>query len=588
MVPGPDLQTAGEIPRYDIGNDHTPMKIALWIVNGAVSKEEEINAMMRGTNTNCRIITKTWLRSGRTLKCPCKTLRTDELPRPGRPAGGVAILLPQNMGAKIVRRYVQDELNALWVRIPNSVDVTAVYVRPGAERKAFRCFTDDVRRRARYPLVTTGDFNARHKVWCTKNNPNGKNLYDWSKKHGLQIANVKGTTFRSGRGSSNIDLFVCKNIQVSKPLMTDGHWNPASDHGAITTTLKPGNGRLRREVTVSTRSMANPENALLAAKHCEEHLPPVSKRFTQISSVQELEDTYKELKAVMLKPWLKFRGTRSGKYKSIWGGLLQRLSRQRGKSYRRALKLNDADSWKEHKRLDGKIKISVYRKKRALRTQEISAMLRISMPRTQSWIKKQIRGSNWDCNTTTTAGAPLTPADFTAHVCTKPGKVTMVAPKHFTVDENFQKNIEGTISRLPNGTAAGSDGIYYEMLKAATKETSSCLTALWLACGRTAHTPMGWRNGLLVPIYKKGDPDIPSNYRPICLRSSLRKVIERTLDAEMQAHYVPNVMQMGFQAKLGTEMAIAQTVQALKGGQKWTAVLDLKSAYDTVRRDLFF
>ena len=57
--------------------------------------------------------------------------------------------------------------------------------------------------------------------------------------------------------------------------MTDGHWNLASDHGAITTTLKPGNGRLRREVTVSTRSMANPENARLAAERYEEHLPPV-------------------------------------------------------------------------------------------------------------------------------------------------------------------------------------------------------------------------------------------------------------------------------------------------------------------------
>ena len=226
---------------------------------------------------------------------------------------------------------------------------------------------------------------------------------------------------------------------------------------------------------------------------------------------------------------------------------------------------NDVDSWKEHKRLDRENKISVYRKKRALLIQEIPAMLRISMPRTQSWINKQIRGRKSNCNTTTTAGAPLNPAEFKAHVCTKPGEVTMVAPKRFTVDENFHKNIEGTISRLPNGTAAGSDGIYYEMLKAAPQETSSCLTALWLACGRTAHTPMDWRTRLLVPIYKKGDPDIPSNCRPICLLSSLRKVIERTIYKEMQAHYVPNVMQMGFQAKLGTEMAIAQTVQALNG-----------------------
>ena len=75
---------------------------------------------------------------------------------------------------------------------------------------------------------------------------------------------------------------------------------------------------------------------------------------------------------------------------------------------------------------------------------------------------------------------------------------------------------------------------------------------------------------------------------PIFLLSSHRKVIERTLKKDTQAHYVSNVMQMGFQAKLGTEMAIAQTVQAMMGGQKWTAVLDLKSAYNTVRRDLLF
>ena len=35
-------------------------------------------------------------------------------------------------------------------------------------------------------------------------------------------------------------------------------------------------------------------------------------------------------------------------------------------------------------------------------------------------------------------------------------------------------------------------------------------------------------------------------------------------DKEMKAHHVPNVMQMGFQATRGTEMAIAQSVQAFK------------------------
>ena len=154
VVSGPDLQTAGEVSRYDIGNDYTPMKIAVWNVNGGASKDEGIHGMMRGTNANCgTIITETWLRPGQTLNCPWKALRSDNVSRPGRPEGGVAILLPQNMGAKSVRRYVQDELRARWVRIPHSVEIVAVYVRPGAEREAFRCFMEDVRRRARYPFV---------------------------------------------------------------------------------------------------------------------------------------------------------------------------------------------------------------------------------------------------------------------------------------------------------------------------------------------------------------------------------------------------------------------------------------------------
>ena len=117
-------------------------------VNGAASKEEEIDGMVRGTNASCRIITETCLRPGLILNYPCKTVRTDNEPGPDRPAGDVAIFLPQNVEAKIVRRYVQNKPNALWVRIINSVDIVPVHVRPVAEKEAFTDFMEDVRRRA--------------------------------------------------------------------------------------------------------------------------------------------------------------------------------------------------------------------------------------------------------------------------------------------------------------------------------------------------------------------------------------------------------------------------------------------------------
>lgn len=47
-------------------------------------------------------------------------------------------------------------------------------------------------------------------------------------------------------------------------------------------------------------------------------------------------------------------------------------------------------------------------------------------------------------------------------------------------------------------------------------------------------------NRAFYPLYKNDYSGSPSIYSPICLLSSLRKVIERALDRKMQAHYVPN------------------------------------------------
>ena len=130
------------------------MKIALWNVNGAASKEEEINAMMRGTNYECKLrnYDGNLVPSRPDIELSMKSAihrRPASAGSTCRRSGNI----PTPEYAKIVRRYMQDEVNARWVRIPNIVDIVAVYVRPGAEREAFGCFMEDVRRRARCPFV---------------------------------------------------------------------------------------------------------------------------------------------------------------------------------------------------------------------------------------------------------------------------------------------------------------------------------------------------------------------------------------------------------------------------------------------------
>ena len=47
-------------------------------------------------------------------------------------------------------------------------------------------------------------------------------------------------------------------------------------------------------------------------------------------------------------------------------------------------------------------------------------------------------------------------------------------------------------------------------------------------------------------------------------------------------------MQLGFQRTIGTDIALAQLQSAVSSGQKFMAVLDLKSAYDRVNREVLF
>ena len=152
LVPRSDYRTSGEIPRDRTHVGFTTIKVALWNVNGAPSREEEIGEMMCKTNASCGIITERWLRPGQELNCAYKTYRTDDVPRSGRPAVGIAILPCKKTRATVMRRYVQNELNALWVRIHNGVDIIAVYVRPGADSRILKEFMGDNGRRARYPF----------------------------------------------------------------------------------------------------------------------------------------------------------------------------------------------------------------------------------------------------------------------------------------------------------------------------------------------------------------------------------------------------------------------------------------------------
>ena len=68
---------------------------------------------------------------------------------------------------------------------------------------------------------------------------------------------------------------------------------------------------------------------------------------------------------------------------------------------------------------------------------------------------------------------------------------------------------------MSGGKAAGIDGVHVEMLKSSKHVLVPYICALFNNILKTGVYPSRWTESVLCPIYKKGCPTDPSNYRDI-------------------------------------------------------------------------
>ena len=73
------------------------------------------------------------------------------------------------------------------------------------------------------------------------------------------------------------------------------------------------------------------------------------------------------------------------------------------------------------------------------------------------------------------------------------------------------------------------DGIPSMALKIGGRESSIPLTRLYNACISSCEWPTMWKRGDWVPVFKKDDPRLKENYRPITVQVKVNKVFEQLL-----------------------------------------------------------
>lgn len=149
---------------------------------------------------------------------------------------------------------------------------------------------------------------------------------------------------------------------------------------------------------------------------------------------------------------------------------------------------------------------------------------------------------------------------------------SQLQPCNMLITEEFKVLIHTALKKFQLSRLPGRDGLSAELL-AINKPTKK---------HTLAYMPSPLIQSFVVPIYQKGDPDQPINYRPITLLSHIRKIILIAINLLVQQQYQSHTKQFWFTPNCGMELAALHAHKLAQTGYKYMAVLDLKQACPSV------
>jgi hypothetical protein len=95
--------------------------------------------------------------------------------------------------------------------------------------------------------------------------------------------------------------------------------------------------------------------------------------------------------------------------------------------------------------------------------------------------------------------------------------------------------VEKLLKNLNPHKAAGPDNIRPMVLKELASEISPILSIIYNVSIKASEIPNDWRSAVITPAFKKGQKNVPANYRPISLTCICCKVIEHIVTQTYQS-----------------------------------------------------
>ena len=160
--------------------------------------------------------------------------------------------------------------------------------------------------------------------------------------------------------------------------------------------------------------------------------------------------------------------------------------------------------------------------------------------------------------------------------------------------EISEQQIIQIISKLNSNKAHGYDEISVAMLKLCPAEIAKPLNIIFCNCLSTGNFPDFWKFANVQPVYKKGDRQLKSNYRPISLLPICGKILEKIVFDSLYNYLINNDLisqdQSGFRpgdSTINQLLSITANIyDSFENYDETRAIfLDISKAFDKVWHD---
>lgn len=167
-------------------------------------------------------------------------------------------------------------------------------------------------------------------------------------------------------------------------------------------------------------------------------------------------------------------------------------------------------------------------------------------------------------------------------------------PYSFYLYPTSPNEVSNAITSLRT-TGPGLDDLQPSKIKLISPHIVEVLAHIINCMFKTGVFPNELKHGKITPVFKKGDKELVSNYRPICILPFFSKIIEKLLVNRLTNYFQKfNLLspeQHGFRRNYSTETAILSFTDKIKhaldsGHIVGSVFVDFSKAFDTISHDI--